>query len=169
MKLVKFSVAVGSILVAGALVIFLIKGNTTAIVQPIPFDHLLHAGDQEIECITCHTYAEKHERATLPGIDICSQCHEGETSGSENDKLLLKHVKEKKEIPWKRIYTVPDHVYFSHRRHVTAAKIQCSICHGNVETLKLPPKSPIVELSMDICMDCHKKRNISNDCLLCHK
>jgi hypothetical protein len=168
MKLIKYSAVIAVVVIFAVLVIVVMKGQSVAVVQPIPFNHQLHAGDQEIECTTCHTGVEKLERAGFPVNDICEECHSEESSGTETEKRMLEYVTGKRAIPWQRIYRVPDHVYFSHRRHVVSGKVRCESCHGNVKELKEPPQYPIVSLSMDFCMDCHEKQKVSNDCLACH-
>jgi hypothetical protein len=157
------------LIIAAILVVFILKGKTSAIIQPLPFNHFLHVEEQDIECTTCHTLVEKHERAALPGIEICAECHEEEMTGTETEKRLLGYVTGKREIPWQRIYRVPDHVYFSHRRHVASGKLECQACHGDVKTLKEPSPHPVIDHSMDFCMDCHKSQKVDNDCLTCHR
>jgi hypothetical protein len=87
---------------------------------------------------------------------------------SELEEMLLTYTNENRAIPWQRIYQVPDHVYFSHRRHVTLGKLECEKCHGNVRQLTAPPERPLIDQSMNWCMDCHEENSVSNDCLGCH-
>lgn len=168
MKQIKFLAPIVIVVIIAAFLVVL-KGRTPAIVQPIPFNHNLHVEGQELECTLCHAHVKTHERATLPGNDICEECHSDEITGSEREKLLRGYFSEKREIPWQRIYRVPDHVYFSHRRHVVSGNIPCESCHGNMKELKEPPKYPLISPSMDNCMDCHKEQKITNDCLACHR
>jgi len=35
-------------------------------------------------------------------------------------------------IPWKKVHDLPDHVHFSHKRHVQAG-VNCTECHGQVK------------------------------------
>src|SRR4051794_18247179 len=43
--------------------------------QPIPFSHKLHAGDNKIPCLYCHSGAEKSRHATIPSVNVCMNCH----------------------------------------------------------------------------------------------
>lgn len=170
MKRNKFLIP-GVIITIVIIAIFLVvlKGRNPGVIQPIPFNHTLHVEDQELECTLCHTQVETHERATLPVNEICEECHSEELTGSPLENLLRGYLAEKNEIPWQKIYRVPDHVFFSHRRHVVSGKIGCESCHGNVKELKEPPRYPLIPPTMDRCMNCHKKLNITNDCLACHR
>jgi len=61
-------------------------------------------------------------------------------------------------IPWVRIHNLPDHVYFSHKQHVTVGKIECQECHGKVEEMEVVYQhSP---LSMGWCINCHRKTEV---------
>ena len=79
------------------------------------------------------------------------------------------YIAQESEIPWERVYRVPDHVYFSHRRHVTGAGLECEVCHGNVKEFTKPASSPAVPVTMENCMSCHRENNVTNDCLSCHR
>ena len=50
--------------------------------QPINYSHKLHAGELQIECQYCHTYARRSIHAGIPSSQICMNCHgEDPTSG----------------------------------------------------------------------------------------
>ena len=49
--------------------------------QPIAYSHMLHAGEMQIECQYCHTYAKRSIHAGIPSTEICMNCH-GDTNGS---------------------------------------------------------------------------------------
>lgn len=164
----KFAVPLVVVLVIAAL-FFLVNRKADAIIQPIPFNHNLHVEGQELECTLCHEQVMKKARATLPGIETCRQCHEDKMTETEVEAKLLGFISGNREIPWRRIYRVPDHVFFSHRRHTVSGKIGCESCHGNVKALKVPPGYPLVPVTMDHCMECHKEHNVTNDCLACHR
>ena len=36
--------------------------------QPIPYSHKLHAGELKIECLYCHSQADKGPQATIPSV-----------------------------------------------------------------------------------------------------
>jgi Zn finger protein HypA/HybF involved in hydrogenase expression len=147
--------------------IFPLRGN---IVQPIAYNHKIHVEEAELECTDCHVYVEELASATIPSIEICQDCHGDEPiSESPEEEKLLQYIEEEREIPWKRIYEVPDHVYFSHRRHVVIGELECRECHGNMPELTAPAPNQFLRLTMDNCMDCHKQHKVTNDCLACHR
>jgi hypothetical protein len=53
--------------------------------QPVKFSHKVHAGDQGIDCMYCHTTAEHSKSAGIPPASLCMNCHvlirEGTNSG----------------------------------------------------------------------------------------
>jgi hypothetical protein len=144
--------------------------STDPIIQPIAYNHNLHVEQEGLGCLDCHALAEEMASATIPPLAVCQDCHDEEPMSESAEELhLIEYLETGTEIPWNRIYEVPDHVYFSHRRHVVLGEIQCSECHGRVADQTAPPESPLMELSMDWCMDCHRGRQVSNDCLACHR
>jgi hypothetical protein len=44
-------------------------------VQPIAYSHRLHAGDLKIECMYCHSSADKSRHAGIPAMNVCMNCH----------------------------------------------------------------------------------------------
>jgi hypothetical protein len=162
-------IAAGTVLLVLAMIITAgVRLQPTAIIQPLPFNHNLHIEQVELECSECHTRAEQSARATLPDIEICQDCHLEAMTETELEANLLTYTNENRAIPWQRIYQVPDHVYFSHRRHVALGKLDCEKCHGNVRQLTEPADKPIINPTMNWCMDCHEESRVSNDCLGCH-
>jgi hypothetical protein len=49
-------------------------------VQPIAYSHKLHAGDLQIQCMYCHSGADKSRHAGIPAMNVCMNCHSGVTS-----------------------------------------------------------------------------------------
>ena len=152
--------------------------------QPIDFSHAVHASKLEIECLYCHTGADKGPAATIPAVSTCVGCHQwikkGESPGSAEEIAKIFEYKERGEsIPWIRIHNLPEHVQFKHMRHV-AAGVECQTCHGPVQEMNrvymtpdtvLRPHSlwlPAAKLEMGWCMDCHLERGASDDCASCH-
>lgn len=137
--------------------------------QPIAFNHQLHVGENGMECTDCHLYAETGVRATIPNLEVCSGCHTEESTGSADEARLLEHINNETPIPWEKVYWVPPHVYFSHRRHTSMAQLDCEICHGAVGERSTPVSEQAVEITMDRCMDCHYETGTTNDCIACHR
>lgn len=44
-------------------------------VQPIAFSHRLHAGEMQIDCLYCHSGAERSRHAGIPAASTCMNCH----------------------------------------------------------------------------------------------
>lgn len=157
------------VIVVMAISSLFIFGRRSPIIQPLPFSHNLHIDEVGLECIDCHLRVEDHQRATLPALEVCQDCHSEELTETALEKQLLAYTTSDQAIPWRRIYTVPDHVYFSHRRHVTSGNLDCQLCHGAVAEMTEPAKYPVIEVTMDNCTECHSERQITNDCLACHR
>jgi hypothetical protein len=161
-----------------------------AVKQPIDFPHKKHI-EAGLQCTNCHQRAEKGSVAGRPPISFCMACHTGGKPESPELKKLQAYSEKGHEVPWKRVWRLPSHVFFPHRTHVVAAKVECQTCHGPMETLEHAPTRPLKTLSMNDCIDCHEKhakqktpekaekegakhvqvagRHISNDCLACHR
>src|SRR5499427_3602432 len=43
--------------------------------QPIAFSHRLHAGELQVQCLYCHSGAEKSRHAGIPSANVCMNCH----------------------------------------------------------------------------------------------
>jgi hypothetical protein len=156
-----------------ALCLVVVAGFTLAMVrrppdQPIPFDHRLHLEEVGLGCVDCHLYVETAARATIPNVDLCADCHQEPMTDSPGEALLLAYVEEDKAIPWHQVYWVRPDVYFSHRRHVAIAGIECATCHGEVATRERPLTRPLKPVTMKACMDCHRRTSTTNDCITCH-
>lgn len=142
-----------------------------AVEQPVPFSHSKHAA-LKIDCEACHTGAKQGVHAGIPRTDSCALCHRPERVFPPNPGPLAAYLATGREIPWQQVHAGPRHVYFSHHRHVTLAKIECSDCHGLVETMDSPFIRPVFEggeNGMNRCVDCHRKEKVTTDCLSCHR
>lgn len=137
--------------------------------QPIEFNHRLHVEDLGAECADCHAYALTGVRATIPNLATCADCHDEPLTESEEEIRLTELIEAGTPIPWRKIYWVEDHVYFSHRRHTAVAEIGCDVCHGSVGEMERPPTRPITRITMNKCMQCHEEMEASNDCIVCHR
>jgi len=156
-------------LVIGGVFFFLMIsfGMVSKADQPISFNHKKHL-EQGTECITCHRYFKTQTFSGMPEIAICIECHKDPITQNPEEEKIRKSFQEGKDIPWRRVYEQPDHVFFSHRRHVVLAKMDCKECHGNIGQSERPPSRPWIKMTMDWCMDCHARTKASNDCLACH-
>lgn len=134
--------------------------------QPFSFNHLAH---RVMDCALCHPGAKAGTKAGLPQAEICLKCHA--TSPLDNAKYqkVWEHTENGIPILWRKLAKVPTHVYFSHNRHVRLAGLDCQQCHGKMFMTTSPPSSPLKKISMNNCLDCHRKNNVSQDCATCHR
>ncbi len=136
--------------------------------QPIAFNHNKHI-QSGMECTDCHVGARDQVRATLPSLSACLMCHQAPLTQSAEEQKIRDLAQAGKEADWIRITHVRTDVYFSHRRHVQLGKLDCAVCHGPMQTLTAPPRSPFVELTMDACISCHQQNQARTDCNDCHR
>src|SRR3990172_9058139 len=106
---------------------------------------------------------------SISNIGICKGCHEQAMTESKEEKKLVDHIRKNQPIPWIQVHRVPDHAYFSHRRHVSIGKVACLTCHGNVPEMTLPFSKPYLPIKMAFCIDCHAKNKVNTDCATCHR
>ncbi len=141
------------------------------VVQPIAFNHAVHIEDAGMQCIECHTDAETDVSAGLPGKEMCMDCHDiDEEEGTHTEKArLFSYAESDRDIPWVRVAVTAPDVFFSHRRHVTAGRMDCLECHPQQPGLTAPPSTARMVLTMDACIDCHENTGASDDCLACHR
>lgn len=165
--------------------------------QPVDFSHRLHAGELGVQCLYCHSGAERSRHAGIPAASTCMNCHrfvkakrasvraEEELAKKERRKPRMIVSPEVRKIElavqsgtpirWARIHQVPDFVYFDHRPHVSAG-VECQKCHGPVETMERVRQ--VESLNMGWCVNCHRGRDgtrvgglpvkASSDCSSCH-
>ncbi len=135
--------------------------------QPIAFNHEIHA-ENDLECLDCHPHFQEYSSSGKPSIETCSNCHEEPLGESKAEQKLIEYIKSGKEVEWKRLYQVPEDVFFSHRRHVVLGNIDCNICHGEIGESPNPP-SKSIQITMKKCMKCHEEEEVNNDCIACHR
>ena len=155
-------------------------------VQPIAYSHALHAGELKLDCLFCHTGAEKSKHAGIPPASTCMKCHEtilnkaGTKPGVSDPSLeiakLTKAMKEGRPIEWVRIHRLPSYVDFPHSRHVNAG-VACQSCHGEIQGMERVEQA--LSLTMGECLACHRAENqklqmngklpaAPTDCGACH-
>jgi hypothetical protein len=130
--------------------------------QPVKFSHKIHAGQNQTDCIYCHSYAPRSKTSGIPSVNVCMNCHlivrTGTRSGSFEIAKVVNASENKEPIRWIRVHNLPDHVYFNHSQHVTAGKIDCRVCHGNVE--EMDRIEQVSDLSMGWCINCHRTKAV---------
>ena len=130
--------------------------------QPIEFSHAIMAGKHDIDCIYCHSTADKGPHAGMPTVAICMNCHAEIQTRDARGELkvgiakLLEHWESGAPIVWEKVHDLADFVYFDHSRHMApAAGLECADCHGAVETMDRVER--VHSLKMGWCIDCHRE------------
>jgi cytochrome c551/c552 len=151
--------------------------------QPIYYSHKVHAGINQINCLYCHGGAQEGKHSNIPSVNVCMNCHmaineyKGEALYTEDGKAvdgtaeiqkLYKYAgftpgqpwdaSKAKPIDWVKIHNLPDHVYFNHAQHVTAGKVACQTCHGEIQ--KMDEVYQFSDLSMGWCINCHRETKV---------
>jgi hypothetical protein len=121
--------------------------------QPVPYSHQLHAGVLKIPCQYCHSGVLKTRSASIPSVSTCMNCHKVTKTDSPAIKTLAAVYASGEPLRWERIHTLPDHVYFDHRPHVSAG-ILCQTCHGEIQTMQVV--SQHMSMRMGNCLGCHR-------------
>lgn len=152
-------------LVSGAVVLL----SSPSSEQPIAFNHRKHVVDNEMACSDCHEFYEREAFSGLPDAGSCSFCHAEEPLGtSAEEAKLLELIESGEPIAWKPLFRQPPHVFYSHRRHVAVAQIECSVCHGSIGESEAPP-ARVKTLDMDDCLGCHESQGARAQCTTCHR
>ncbi len=151
-------------------------------VQPIHYSHKIHAGDNKIDCMYCHSSARVSKTSGIPSLNVCMNCHKSiyevaqSTATAEYSKEFYdgeikklyaavgwddaeqQYTGETQPVKWVRIHNLPDFAYFNHSQHVTVGDIECQTCHGPVEEMEVMYQhSP---LTMGWCISCHRETNV---------
>jgi hypothetical protein len=131
--------------------------------QPIKFSHKVHAGENGIDCMYCHTTVEHSKSAGIPPTGLCLNCHILIREGTNSGKFEIAKVIEANEtntpVEWTRIHNLPDHVFFSHAVHIGSGKLDCATCHGPVEEMDIMRQHS--DLSMGWCVNCHRDTRVN--------
>jgi hypothetical protein len=135
--------------------------------QPLPFSHKKHAGELKLACLDCHPIPGNGDFATLPQTSTCMNCHRSVAAQSPHITRLAAAHQAGAKIRWAPVYRIPDYVFFNHRKHVSVPDVTCATCHGPVAVREQLRREK--DISMAACMDCHRAKQVSNDCLLCHE
>ncbi|MGE0865314.1 MAG: cytochrome c3 family protein [Vicinamibacterales bacterium] len=134
--------------------------------QPFDFSHQIHLSKGAL-CTDCHTGVETGPKAGIPTISTCMICH----SQIATERPLIQKLAEMQaaglDLAWNRVYDYQPqaHVRFEHAPHIRA-KVECSTCHGNQAEQTVARRA--VNMTMSFCVNCHKEKQASNDCLTCH-
>lgn len=130
------------------------------------FNHQVHVTDNLIGCSTCHPYVRHSAVAGLVSMAGCMGCHKFVSKEKPTIQALRAAATAGKPLEFTRVFREPDHVYFSHERHL-ARGLKCAECHGDVAHMAQDVR--VKDMHMGFCMECHRVRQANTDCLTCHK
>lgn len=130
--------------------------------QPIAFSHKVHATDNKIDCQYCHFTVNDSRYAGIPPMQTCMNCHnlvkDGTYTGTKEIAKIYSSIENGKPTKWIKVHNLPDHVYFNHSQHVKVGKVDCSECHGDVESMDRIIQ--VQDLSMGWCINCHRETEV---------
>lgn len=139
------------------------KLPATIAAQPVPFSHRIHTTLASLKCADCHSIAA--DSAGMPGVTKCMACHASVKRNAPAIRTLRQFQQAHTEPHWVPVYKVPDFVFFSHEKHVSAGTA-CATCHGPVAQRDVLAKE--VSTSMTACIACHRQKSARVDCAACH-
>lgn len=134
--------------------------------QPIDFSHMIHAGKLDLDCTHCHVNVGVSREAGAPALSICMECHESALTDRPEIRKLTGYWDAGEPVLWEKVHNLPWHARFTHERHIKAG-VDCSVCHGQVEAMERVRR--VRSLEMGWCVECHRSKGASDDCLTCHK
>lgn len=147
--------------------------------QPIEFPHNVHAKDNQINCIYCHTYSRRSKVAGIPPTSKCMGCHTVIATDKERIQKLTEYWEKQESPEWKKVTDLPDFVHFNHEKHldrfvfnnegmqVEDVNQVCAFCHGDLTKMTVAKK--VKPLNMGFCVRCHEANDGPSDCWKCHK
>ncbi|MBI4585378.1 MAG: cytochrome c3 family protein [Planctomycetes bacterium] len=175
----KYALLSGLIIVTAVLLLPAMIPNLGSLPpQPIAFNHRLHMERvQGIGCRDCHQLAHLQTYAGIPSKFVCFDCHNPDANESDANAdafkpefgTLMAFAKTGEDIPWHRVTFTPEDVFFSHRRHVAVAKIDCRKCHPEIPDRTSPLDRGPIMMGMNTCIKCHEEAKASVDCVACHR
>lgn len=147
----------------------LLARGSRGIEQPIAFNHRKHTQDLQLSCSFCHTQVVTGVHAGLPDAQTCATCHRALQGESEESARTTELISQGDPLYFNKLFRLADHVFYSHRRHVGLAGLECTNCHGEIAHTERPPFRPLVKLTMDYCLRCHEEQGVTGDCIACHR
>src|SRR3989304_1638661 len=99
--------------------------------QPIEFSHRIHAGDNSIPCLYCHSQAERSRVAGVPNVKRCMGCHNIIKTDAPEGVKLSAYWEKKEPIPWiLKAILLP----YRDQKHACGASAlgKINIAHGDV-------------------------------------
>ncbi len=141
-------------------------GGTT---QPIAFNHRKHTQDLQLDCELCHPSVKTGHHPGLPSQETCAMCHQARQGTSPEAAKVTAYVTSGRPLVFRKLFALPPYVFYTHRRHVGIARLACRNCHGDIALTTSPPRHPLVRITMNFCLDCHRRMHQTTDCIACHR
>jgi hypothetical protein len=122
-------------------------------VQPVHFQHDIHAGQLGIDCRYCHSYVEISGHSNVPNTQTCMNCHRNVQANNPKLQPVRDSWTTGQPLQWVKIHNVPDYAYFNHSAHVNRG-VSCVSCHGKVNEMDVVYQAQ--SQSMAWCLNCHR-------------
>lgn len=146
--------------------------------QPVDFSHKVHVEKGGGKCEDCHALRADGSFAGIPTLDKCAACHAAAMGTTAAEKAFIdRYVTPGRQPEWADYARQPENVYFSHAAHIRHGRVKCAECHGDVGASDHLPAYRQDRISgyssevmgMTACMDCHRRNQMVDNCLECHK
>lgn len=165
----RVAVGLAALVLAAVVTVPLVARRGVAVPQPIEFNHRKHTEELGLNCEFCHAYVRRGAHAGLPDAQTCSMCHTVPQGTSEEAARVTELITQGDPLRFNKLFRLAPHVYYTHRRHVALGELECQTCHGAIATTERPPRRPLVQITMDVCVDCHREQGQTQDCNACHR
>ena len=142
-----------------------LNDSSPTVEQPLPYSHKTHLA-LGLKCQECHPNPEPGAKMAFPATTKCMACHATVAKEKPAIQELAEFSQSGQPIPWVRVYTVPDWIFWGHRTHLKAGE-KCETCHGEVAQMDVMAKVAKV-ITMPGCIECHRQRKTRVDCSFCH-
>jgi len=132
---------------------------------PQGFSHSQHFDGVRLPCTHCHPGAESGERAGLPTLETCHQCHDPAEEEGLPEEYRMEAILGSAPAEWAAHGSrFADEVKFSHAAHSGA--VPCETCHGDI--LASSGSDEPRRIGMTECVACHEESGPAPRCSTCH-
>jgi hypothetical protein len=130
------------------------------------FPHRVHVVDNGLACTFCHGSVRAADDPGMPPPELCATCHDRFDADKPPERRVAAFYGADSRYRTVAVSGRGPEVRFSHRTHVTTAKLDCERCHADIETQDEVPLQPLA--TKDACMSCHAQHGRGNECADCH-
>lgn len=162
-------VSAGLALIAMLLAVRVAVAWRSRVHQPIAFNHRKHTEQLTLDCEMCHQFVRTGAHPGLPALETCAMCHAAVQGRSKESQRVTEYVTANRPLVFVKLFRLPRHVFYTHRRHVGIAALSCRTCHGDIALTTSPPARALVQIRMQFCLDCHRRMKQTTDCVACHR